>query len=478
MSNTVEITSANPALADLKLSWNTAIFSEEDGLAPLDSLHEAGDALVALALLDDHGTTVIGSGVMVGPGLMLTATHVLDEFPRPGGGPVCLTFLPDGARAWLPIDIMTLSGPSQFDDSRNVTSDMALVSCTLNSDALADAPLTLAPMKVALPLIGDRLWAVGFRHQKIEDGATYVTPLVSSGLVTAAYPDGRGEHMASPCFEVAMDTVGGMSGGAVMDANGFLVGILSSSFEGGPSYVTLIWEALRVRVKGAIPILKTNSTISLIGASALRQAKLVGNVNRDPWGQVRLRLSDAESELLRSSLPATAFDDASSRLTGEELEAFKEAWGVTLEEQGRDAMVATLNRFSIERCRESIATPDMPLHCLEAIESFEVEDFDGVEDLEIASTEVAENGDIEIDFWFEIQHLIWTLTVPPELYKQHKADFDTHFVNPTEVNDGVEMDVVQRGYFRATTTFHQATESFSDPVVTSSAMLPRRRART
>lgn len=476
MGHAVEITSANAALADLKLSWNTAIFSEEDGLAPLDALHTAGDAMVSLARLDDEGATVLGSGVMVAPGLILTATHVLDEFSRTGGGPVCLTFLPDGARAWLPIDVMTLSGPSQFDDCRKITSDLSLVSCTLNSDALANAPLTLAPMKMALPLLGDRLWAVGFRHQKIEDEAAHITPLVSSGLVTAAYPAGRGERMASPCFEVAMDTVGGMSGGAVMDANGYLVGIVSSSFDGGPSYVTLIWEALRLRVKGAIPILQRNSTISLMGASALRQAKLKGSVNRDPWGQVSLRLSDAESDLLKNSLPTGSFDDAKARLTEDELEAFQEAWGSTLEDLGRGATVAALNRISVERYREFIATPDMPSHCLEAVESFVVDEFEGVEDLVIASTVVTENGDVEIDFWFEMQHLIWTVTVPRDAYQRHKADFDAHFVNPVETDGGIEMDIVQRSYFRAETTFDRAAEIFSDPVVTFSAMRPRRRA--
>lgn len=473
MGHTVEITVANPALADLRLSWNTAIFSEEDGLGALDSLDQAGDAIVALALLNDDGATVMGSGVMVGPGLMLTATHVLDAFPRPGGGPVALTFLRNGARAWIPIDVMTLAGPSQFDDRRQVTSDMSLASCTLNSDALAEAPLTLAPMRVALPLIGDRLWAIGFRHQKIEEGAAYISPLVSSGLVTAAYPDGRGERMASPCFEVAMDTVGGMSGGAVVNADGDLVGILSSSFEGGPSYVTLIWEALRVRVKGAIPILQRNPTISLLGASALGQAKLKGDVNRDPWGQVSVRLSAAEGELLRSSVPASSFDDGPPRLTGEALETFTETWGETLETLGQEATIATLRQFSLERCLTFIAGDDMPAPCLEAITSFDVDEFEGVEDLEIGSAEILDDGDIAIDFWFEMQHLIWTVTVPMEVYQRHKTDFNAHFVNPTEADGGVALDVVQRGYFRADTVFHAASNTFSNPVVTTSALRPR-----
>jgi hypothetical protein len=52
----------------------------EDGIGPMGSLHEAGDSLVAVAQFGDDGITILDSGVMVGPGLVLTATHVLDEF--------------------------------------------------------------------------------------------------------------------------------------------------------------------------------------------------------------------------------------------------------------------------------------------------------------------------------------------------------------------------------------------------------------
>lgn len=229
LTHSVRITPANPALSDLDLSWKTGVFTAEDGKGPLRSLHEVGDALVAVARFDNEGATVLGSGVMVGsPGLLVTASHVLDEFPQEGSGPVFLTFLPDGARAWLPIDWATLSKPSEFDERRKVVSDISLVSCTLNSETHADLPHMLAPMQIALPLIGERLWAIGFRHQAIEDSAALVTPLISSGLVTAVYPNGRGEHMASPCFEVNIDTVGRMSGRAVVNADGNLVGILSS----------------------------------------------------------------------------------------------------------------------------------------------------------------------------------------------------------------------------------------------------------
>src|SRR5262245_20460477 len=114
-THSVQITRGNGALAGLKRSWATAEFSAEDGIGPLESLHQAGDMVVAVVRMDKEGTTVLGSGVMVGPGLLLTATHVLDEFPREGSGPVFMTFLPAGARAWLPKDVSALSREHRYD---------------------------------------------------------------------------------------------------------------------------------------------------------------------------------------------------------------------------------------------------------------------------------------------------------------------------------------------------------------------------
>ena len=83
----VLITAANLKLASLKKSWVTAAFTAEDGMGPMDSLHQAGDSIVAIATMTAEGLMAIGSGVMVGPGLMLCTTHVLDEFSKDGEGP-------------------------------------------------------------------------------------------------------------------------------------------------------------------------------------------------------------------------------------------------------------------------------------------------------------------------------------------------------------------------------------------------------
>lgn len=474
MTHSVLITSENAALSDLKLSWRTAVFTAEDGIGPLRSLHEAGDALVAVARLDEEGFTVLGSAVMVGPGLLVTATHVLDEFPHDGAGPVFLTFLPGGARAWLPIDRATLSKQSQFDEHRTVRSEMSLLSCTLNSEAHPDFPLMLAPMQIALPLIGERLWAIGFRHQGINDSAALVTPFISSGVVTAAYPNGRGERMPSPCFEVNMDTIGGMSGGAVVNADGYLVGVLSSSFEGGPSYVTLIWEAIRLRVKGAIPKLQANKTVSLLGAKYLGQVELKGNVQRNPWGEVTLNLSQDEMTLLVGSMPASSVHERRPGLTDEQREKFVETWGQELESMGSEATIAALGRLSLPQMRGFLRAADIPEHCLDAVENFSVEDFEGVEDLELISTEILGDGQIRIEYFFEIKTLIWSVDVSLDACHRHATDFREYFLNVNEEGAIASMDLIQRCYFKAVTLFDREREEFSDISIISSAIRPLR----
>jgi len=242
----VVITEKNIELAKLELRWGRPAFTSDDGLGPLDSLYQASDAIISVARYVDGKFKSIGSGVIVGPGLILTATHVLEEFSCKESGPVLLSFLPENnARVWLPKATVNCSGPSRYqpwDSKSKIISDLCIMSCDLHSDALSEYPLSLIPMELCLPLPGTRLWAVGFRDGDFESDTTLVTPLVSSGLVSGCFPNGRGERMPSPCVEVDMETLGGMSGGPVFNEDGRLIGIVSSSFDGGPSYVTLIWD--------------------------------------------------------------------------------------------------------------------------------------------------------------------------------------------------------------------------------------------
>jgi hypothetical protein len=298
----VLITHKNEDLARLELNWGRPMFTSDDGLGSLDSLYQTGDAIVSIAGYFDGKIKSIGSGVLAGPGLVLTATHIFDEFPRTGSGPVLLSFLPDNkARVWLPTSTVTCSGPSKSQpcsqDSK-IISDLTILSCELNSEAHLDYSLSLAPMELCLPLVGSRLWAVGFRHGDFEENTEFVSPLVSSGLVTKCFPHGRGERMPSPCVEVDMEALDGMSGGPVFNADGHLVGIVSSSFDGGPSYVTLIWDALRVAVTGLPSEVWKAEVSGILEGIDLGLVKVKGNFKADKNRNITLTLSDDEMKCL------------------------------------------------------------------------------------------------------------------------------------------------------------------------------------
>lgn len=300
MTHKIEITQANTELAKLRRKWGRPVFTKDDGIGSLDSLHQVGDSVVSIAGYFDDKLISIGSGVMIAPGVALTATHVFDEFPLSGSGPVLITFLPDGAgRAWLPTSRVTSSSASEFFmHDREVISDLTIVSCSLNSNAHAIHPLSLASMEICLPLVGQRLWAVGFRHREINDDITAVSPLITSGLVTACYPHGRGERMKSPCVEVDMEALGGMSGGPVFNEDGRLIGIVSSSFDDGPSYITLIWDSLRISIDGLPQDIWGSETSGLVEGVELNLVRVKGNFKADEERNITLILSDEEMQII------------------------------------------------------------------------------------------------------------------------------------------------------------------------------------
>lgn len=199
---------------------------------------------------------------------------------------------------------MTASGPSEFvtlSEQRKIVSDLSLVSCALHSDAHASRTFSLASIELCLPLPGQRLWAVGFRHGTIDQEASGLTPLVTSGIVTACFANGRGDRMPSTCVEVSMDTWGGMSGGPVYNEDGRLLGVISSSFDGGPTYVTLIWDAMRLGVNTPQQGVWPCQTLDLFKGMELGLVKIKGQVKRDSDWNVTLVLSKEEMEFLVTS---------------------------------------------------------------------------------------------------------------------------------------------------------------------------------
>ncbi|MGI4812475.1 MAG: S1 family peptidase [Janthinobacterium lividum] len=468
------ITDDNPKLETLRRSWTTAVYTDDDGIGHMGSLHEAGDALVAVALLEDCGTTVLGSGVMIGPGLVIVATHVLDEFARRNAKPVLLTFLPCGSRAWLPRESSTVSGPSAFDPDRRIVSDISLLSCTLNSEAHETYALTLAPMQVSLPLVGERLWAFGYRHEALNDTAALISPLVASGVVTSVFPQGRGERMPSACVEVAMDTKGGMSGGPVVNASGDLVGVVSSSFDGGPSYVTLIWEALRLAISSVHPWLPFKGDINLFAARELGLIKLKGHVKRSKRGNITMMLTQPEGELLLASSDAASIVSHrpdSKPIVGEPLADFEELWLPKIESAAVETAMAHLNKAELSLVRSALAASDVPKACLAPILKFSVGDWEGLEDPDIQSAREESDGNVTVAFAFDLLSVCWTIEVPTNDYLSLEDGYKTHFINIEVDSTTTSMELYQRCHFEAELTLNRQDADVTESSITFSGVV-------
>jgi Trypsin-like peptidase domain len=290
----------------LRFAWWCPYFTDKGGIGGLGSLYEAGNNIAAIGEVKDDCTFVFGSGVMIAPGLLLTATHVLNDLPT-NTMPLIFTFPSQGAiRVWRGFQTSTLKGPGLFvpfgDVGRSIHSDLTLMSCVLVSDAYAEHPMMFVVLEMGLPLRGERLWAVGFRQGDLSVSPTRVAPLLSSGLVTACYPHGRGNRMPSPCLEVEMPTEGGMSGGPVLNSKGHVVGIVSSSLDTpeslGPTYVTLAWDAMRMSINVPWPRRRwPMGDVDLFKARELEYVEIVGDIQQDA-NSVRLILSEEAVQFL------------------------------------------------------------------------------------------------------------------------------------------------------------------------------------
>ncbi|WEE76662.1 serine protease [Comamonas testosteroni] len=467
------ITEVNDDLWKLERSWRTAVFTPDDGIDSMDSLHQAGDSLVAVIRSTEEGLEPIGSGVMIGPGLLLTATHVLEEVAATGYPPLFMTFLPNRARAWLAHSSVTSSGLSEFDSSRKKKSDITLVSCTLNSDAHTDCQLTLAPLQVALPLVGDRLWAFGYRHHDFEAKASRVTPLVSSGLVTAVFPDGRGERMPAACIEVAMDTFGGMSGGPVANDEGYVIGVVSSSFDGGPSYVTLIWDVMRHSINLTAPWLQRGK-VTLLSTRDLGLVKLKGNVKRSRRGNVVMTMSDEEMKQFVDAVGPERMRPSNIALDDEQLETFMNDHSHDIDEALTHAAIDYLASVDVNTVSTFLRGNGVPDACLEPISGFQVEDYEGIEDLSVISNTRIEGGNILFTCEFELLTVIWTVSVPTSVYMANATPFDAHFVNAENMADGqTTMEATQRIYFEAELTFDTASDEIEETRITMTGAISK-----
>jgi len=246
-------------------------------------------AIVAVGFTDGEIYTACGSGVVVAPGLILTATHVVDPYVTAVEKHQCSLYCV-GIKRGGSADLWRLRRLRYPEDE----SDIAFLSVELNSAVTREWAFTLLPLSTRAPRKGDRLTIVGFRFdnpQAAEADGGVVSALstgnlyVAAGACTALYPYRRDSVMAPfPLIEIDCGTLGGMSGGAVLNHLGEVVGILSTGIDRdemtGPSNAAWIIHALMFRVDlswppgmyvGDQPILEIpESSLHIVGRDKAR----------------------------------------------------------------------------------------------------------------------------------------------------------------------------------------------------------------
>ncbi len=224
---------------------------------------------------------IIGTAVMVAPGVAISATHViqpeLDALLQGKLVVSCHGLTSHGLQIWSVRKVTAVPG-----------SDITILGIGLISSLPPENYFPLPVITTRSPKIGEEICIWGFRASKgtfalNDDGqgvASSGNLWVGNGLVTERYPTGRDKVMLPwPVMEVDCPTRGGMSGGPVYDMNGLLVGLLCSSLEtahdGGVSYISMLWPALTAHFESNWPPGFNSKPTSL-----LEMDKLLGAIDK------------------------------------------------------------------------------------------------------------------------------------------------------------------------------------------------------
>lgn len=217
-------------------------------------------ALLAICIARGDEKEVIGTAAIVAPGLAVTATHVLnDEIHAIMDGKaslICFGPTSSGLQMW---NVRKYSACEHSDDISFLSLEMA-------SAMPEGVPLRKFALSARAPTIGETLHVVGFQmpevrpHSPAEKVALDAigTLYIAAGQVTEFFPTGRDDLLLPyPSMEIACGTHCGMSGGAVLDSQGLLVGVISRGWDHadgeGPSYAAWIVGALNRKVEVTWP---------------------------------------------------------------------------------------------------------------------------------------------------------------------------------------------------------------------------------
>ncbi len=215
----------NPQIGD-RLEFKAMQFKHEiEGkeltLTSLNNWEIYEGVLLSISFIDAEKHRVLGSGVLVGPGIALCAKHVIEEhYTKLVSGELsaqCMGFTSHGLQIWRIRRINPVEN-----------SDLVILGLIYSSELPPASSFNIATISTRMPKIGENVLITGFRASASEfeickSGTEELSGsvVVSLGAVTARYPERRDSYLIPwPVIEVNCPSLGGMSGGPVFEFDG------------------------------------------------------------------------------------------------------------------------------------------------------------------------------------------------------------------------------------------------------------------
>jgi hypothetical protein len=187
-------------------------------------------ALLSVVISTVEEQVVVGTAVVVAPGLAVTATHLFDkqlsEILQGTATLTCMGPTSAGMELWRVRKLSSCKGD-----------DLAYMSIELASSILPGWRFRSIAVTTRAPRPGESVSLVGFHFPRMtREGSNtiraYGNLYAAAGEVACVHHPIRDRFlMPYPVIEVDCGSLGGMSGGAVLDRQGYLLGVTSRGLE-------------------------------------------------------------------------------------------------------------------------------------------------------------------------------------------------------------------------------------------------------
>lgn len=209
-------------------------------------------ALLSIVFLREDKQEYLGSAAMVAPGIAISAMHIYaayeNDIKEQKINIVGVTASSKGVlefwKCWGIVEIKS--------------TDLCVLSFDLACPVRGSRDYSIMPLTTRVPEVGEKVKGIGFRASQSKfitknDGSNTLSGdvLVAAGTVTDVHLKFRDKFlMPYPVFKFESSAKGGMSGGPVLDTDGYMIGMISLSNELeeganlGYSYASMMHRAL------------------------------------------------------------------------------------------------------------------------------------------------------------------------------------------------------------------------------------------